>query len=479
MNRTLRCAILLADLIWIVGASFLAHTLRFRILEISNGAIPPGRRFYVVSVSAALVVWIFLYFNKNLQGFSRGWHFPTICSHVIVGTFYLMASLLAIGFLTKADYSRVALLFLVLLLPPGFIAIRYLAWCLVRSWSRMGAIRRVVVVGSGRVARELANKIAGHPEMMIELAGFLYPADLGAENGSLFSKAAATAVRSLNIVDLLKEKNVKEIILTEQFTAGPEVQKLIGGCQRAGIHVHLVPQSYDLYLSKARLTEIDDVPLISVESCRISSGALELKRTIDVAFGALLLATTLPLMGVISIALKCGKRRAFKKELRCGRNGNQFWMYRFNIDRWAPDLVGFDKWVARISLTELPQLWNVIRGEMSLVGPRPESQERVKHYSVWQKQRLTVKPGLTGLAQVNGLREHHSSEEKARFDLQYIYHSSLFLDFALLLQTAWTLMIRLLGGSRRNPEPLFAQARGTPFMIQEVLHANSPQPGSH
>lgn len=478
MNRTLRGVILLADLIWIVGASLLAHTFRFQILGVSNGAVSAGRRFYVLSVSAALVLWIILYLSKSLEGFNRGWHFPTIGSQVIVGTFYLMASLLAIGFLTKTDYSRLALLFLGLLLPLGLTAIRYISWCLVRSWSRMGAIRRVVVVGSGRVARELANKIAGHPEMMIELAGFLYPADLGSANGP-FTKAAGTPVRSLNVVDLLKEKSVQEVILTDQFTAGPEVQKLIAGCHRAGIQVHLVPQSYDLYLSKARLTEIDDVPLISVESCRISSGALELKRIIDVALGAILLAMALPPMGVISIALKCGKRRAFKKELRCGRNGNQFWMCRFNIDRWAPDLVGLDKWVARLSLTELPQLWNVIRGEMSLVGPRPESPERVKHYSVWQKQRLTVKPGLTGLAQVNGLREHHSSEEKARFDLQYIYHSSLFLDFALLLQTAWTLMVRLLGGSGPGSEPIVPQAGGTPFMIQEALHANSPQPSSH
>lgn len=476
MNRTLRCAILLADLLWIAGASILAHVLRFRIL----GVTAPSLRlsFYVFSVSAALVVWTFLYFNKSLEGFSRGWHFPTICSQVIVGTSYLMASLLAIGFLTQAEYSRLALLFLGLLLPLGFVAIRCLAWWLVRSWSRLGAIRKVVIVGSGRVARELANKISRHPEMMIELAGFLYPSDAGPSNNLPPSKTSVLSIRTLNVLDVLQQKNVKEIIVAEQFAAGPEVQKLIAGCHQSGVQVHLVPQSYDLYLSKARLTEIDDVPLISMESRSIPSGTLELKRVFDLAFGALLLTMTCPLIGVIGVALNWGKRKAIKSELRCGRDGHQFWMYRFNIDRWASDLMGLDKWVARFSLTELPQLWNVLRGDMSLVGPRPESPERVKHYSVWQKQRLSVKPGLTGLAQVNGLREHHSSEEKAHFDLQYIYHWSLFLDFSLILQTAWTLMIRLLAGSRPDSEPASNVAAGARFVIQEALHADSPQPGA-
>jgi lipopolysaccharide/colanic/teichoic acid biosynthesis glycosyltransferase len=104
-----------------------------------------------------------------------------------------------------------------------------------------------------------------------------------------------------------------------------------------------------------------------------------------------------------------------------------------------------------LSLTELPQLWNVVRGEMALVGPRPESPQRVQCYSEWQRQRLTVKPGITGLAQVHGLREQHSSEEKTRFDLQYLLNPSPLADVSLLLQTLWTLAIRLVRYSRLSP----------------------------
>ena len=126
-------------------------------------------------------------------------------------------------------------------------------------------------------------------------------------------------------------------------------------------------------------------------------------------------------------------------------------------------------------MTELPQLWNVLRGEMSLVGPRPESPERVRHYSDWQRQRLSVAPGLTGLAQVHGLREQHSSEEKARFDLEYIFHWSLFLDFSLIVQTAWTLVVRLL----KPPQTKTTAPVGVPQLVEmtikEALHADSTQ----
>jgi lipopolysaccharide/colanic/teichoic acid biosynthesis glycosyltransferase len=97
-----------------------------------------------------------------------------------------------------------------------------------------------------------------------------------------------------------------------------------------------------------------------------------------------------------------------------------------------------------LNVTELPQLWNVLQGRMNMVGPRSEPPERVRCYSEWQWQRLSVKLGMTGLAQVHGLRDQHSSEEKTRLDLQYLLNPSPLMDLSLLLQTVWTLGIRLL-----------------------------------
>ena len=118
-------------------------------------------------------------------------------------------------------------------------------------------------------------------------------------------------------------------------------------------------------------------------------------------------------------------------------------MLRLNVDRHAVDAPAFETVLAKLSVSELPQLLNVLRGDMTLVGPRPESPVRVRRYSEWHQQRLTVKPGMTGLAQVHGLREQNSSEEKARFDLQYLMNASFLSDISLLLQTIWTLAMRI------------------------------------
>jgi len=152
------------------------------------------------------------------------------------------------------------------------------------------------------------------------------------------------------------------------------------------------------------------------------------------------------------VALRNGK--AFSAELRCGENGIPFKMYRLNVERHPVNPSLFERFLLRWSLTELPQLWNVLRGDMSLVGPRPESTDRIKYYSDWQHKRLKVPAGVTGLAQVHGLRDRHSSEEKTRFDLQYILHWSLFLDITLIVQTLWSLLTRGLETRRASGQAL-------------------------
>jgi lipopolysaccharide/colanic/teichoic acid biosynthesis glycosyltransferase len=471
MSR-LRYSILVADLLWVAAACALERRFGSPMGAGAYGRTGTGY-FYLMAVGTLLLLWTILFFYKNLEGFSRGWHFPTICSHVIVGTTYLIVVLLPLEYLSGVNQSWLVYLQLGLLLSTGFICIRGASWGLVKLWSRIGGRRRAVIVGRGPVTRILAKKIEKHPEMMIEVIGFLYPSDEGVLNGSRASKQGMQSVQTLNALDLLQQKNVHDLIVTEPLPPGSENEKLITNCQRAGMHVRLMPQWYEMYLPKVRLREIDDVPLVSLEARILPPGAVEVKRVLDATGAMLLFAITFPLMALIWLVLKKEKGTAIKRELRCGREGNQFWMYRFNVDRWAEDLAGFDRFLAGFSLTELPQLWNVIRGEMSLVGPRPEPPERVKHYSVWQRQRLSVKPGLTGLAQVHGLREHHSSDEKANFDLQYIYHWSLFFDYSILLETVSTLTARLLEKPRSDGKAVSTAFEPIRYAVPRAQHVNS------
>jgi lipopolysaccharide/colanic/teichoic acid biosynthesis glycosyltransferase len=179
-----------------------------------------------------------------------------------------------------------------------------------------------------------------------------------------------------------------------------------------------------------------------------------------------------PLLALAALVVYKKKGIAFRTEPRCGKDGMLFRMCRLNIERHATDPEGYEKLFVRWSLTELPQLWNVLRGDMSLVGPRPESPERVKYYSEWQRQRLKVVAGVTGLAQVHGLREQHSSEDKTRFDLQYIFNWSPFLDVSLILQTVWTLLFRGLNQMAITDEADSLEGRASSLVSREVADVN-------
>jgi lipopolysaccharide/colanic/teichoic acid biosynthesis glycosyltransferase len=196
---------------------------------------------------------------------------------------------------------------------------------------------------------------------------------------------------------------------------------------------------------------------------------------VDLIGGIVLLLVSSPFLLASIAMLRRQRGRALCKKLRCGMVGRRFQMYRLNVDRASAGSSRLEEALLQFSLTELPQIWNVLRGEMSLVGPRPESPERVRHYSDWQRQRLSLKPGLTGLAQVHGLREQHSSEEKTRFDLQYIFHWSLFLDFSLVLQTAWTLFVRLLKSPYFKTTTVTVEAKHIERATGEVLHVDRSQ----
>jgi lipopolysaccharide/colanic/teichoic acid biosynthesis glycosyltransferase len=468
-HRKLRYLILAGDLTWLGAIVFLPSWLGTELPTHVGGF-----RLWT-SALVALVAWAGLYLSKDLEGFRGGWRFPHICAQVTVGVLYLAVLLSGIAAISGTLYSSATLLNLGCLSPLGFVSIRCLAWGAVIVRARRHPKRRVVILGSGRIVRELTFKISRHPEMGMEVAGVLFPSDT--EHALRDSKlpAGAMSIRTLDILGIIKERNVQELIVIEPLPPGMESEKLISSCGNAGVAVHLVPQRYELYLSKAKLTELEGVPLLSLEEQSQPALGLEVKRAMDIAGSLALLIIASPLLLVSAAALYLLKGRAIRRELRCGKHGCLFWMYRLNVDRDDPNLRAGERFLAQFSLTELLQLWNVLRGEMSLVGPRPESPDRVKHYSEWQRQRLAVLPGLTGLAQVNGLREQHSSEAKASFDLQYILHWSLFLDLSLLFQTGWTFFVRLMEPWLRSSSKSSCESE---LSIAMVANANSAQSGA-
>jgi len=463
--------IILLDLAWTLSALATAVVLRYGS-EIGPGHAGDLTRYFPIAC-VTVSVWILLYFNMNLDGFQGGWHLPTIVSRVIVAVFLLMAFVLAFAFLTRHYYSRLVLFYFAAVFPFGLVGLRCLAHSLVASESLYGVAPRCVILGNGPVARELARKIASHPEIKFNVVGFLNACEAEAFNlaGGRIA-GPLVSLSTLQVLSLLKQNNIRQIIVATPQPDRSEFQKLVHACQEAAMQVYLVPQGYGLYLSEAELVDIDGLPLLSLREPKPSIVAVIAKRGVDFLLSLGMLALVSPLLTVVAFFVTLRNGKAFSAELRCGENGIPFKMYRLNVERHPVNPRPFERLLLRWSLTEIPQLWNVLRGDMSLVGPRPESPERVKYYSDWQHKRLKVPAGVTGLAQVHGLRDRHSSEEKTRFDLQYILHWSPFLDITLIVQTLWALLTRGLE-SRGASAPAFdLEANRDEFRVREIIDAN-------
>lgn len=391
-------------------------------------------------------------------------------SQLFVALCILMAVLMAGGYLLRIFLSRLTLSYFGILLFVGFLSIRCGTHAILGSRYLAKAVRRVLIVGNGPVAREMAAKIECHPEMLCQVVGFLCSADSSFDTRLPGAVNEARKIQTLGVIDLIREQRVDEVIITLSRPGSPEVMNLADRCRREGIGVSVVPHPYELYLSKPQLIDLGGLPVLQLRDAKSRFANSMFKRGFDVTFGFCLLVGSFPFVAAGAIGLLTKKGGPFVRELRCGQFGKHFWMYRLNSNREHENLSQYETMLQQLSITEMPQFWNVVCGDMSLVGPRPESPERVKHYSDWQSQRLNVKPGMSGLAQVCGLREQHSSEEKARFDLQYIMHSSLFFDISLILQTGWTLMGRLL-----RPNTLVTRSvstivsNSTEFLIERTL----------
>jgi lipopolysaccharide/colanic/teichoic acid biosynthesis glycosyltransferase len=449
-TRKLEVWILLADLGCIALAFLGADALRFGLIWTpyewsSIRALLP----FVLATGAA---WTTLSLFMPMDGFRGGWKLSAVFSQLLFGSVCTVAILVVLGYFTRTYVSRLAFGYFVVLMVAGFLGVRCGARQLLRARHAEGDVWRVLIIGGGRVAQEVAAKIEQHPEMLCRVIGLLFPnQDSELSIPPPPANGRMSQLSTLDIFDLLRRFRVNEVIVALSRAPTPEIRTLLGRIRDMGIQTSLVPQSYELYAARPNLVSLDGLPLVQMREPGLRGGYVVVKRAFDIAVASALLPAASLLLLPVAIILFLLKRSAFRWETRCGQYGIQFQMLRLNIDRPVRSGSRFEQLLEHLSITELPQLWNVLRGQMSLVGPRPDPPSRSSLYSEWQQRRLRVKPGMTGLAQVHGLRDSSSAEQKTRFDLQYALNAYLLFDISLLLQTVWTLLLRIFRpAGRRN-----------------------------
>jgi exopolysaccharide biosynthesis polyprenyl glycosylphosphotransferase len=468
-----RYALLLADLTAILVAFRIAYRLRFALANVI--AVEGEQTFasYWPAMVMAVGAWILLFRAFELDRAPRlGWDFPLALSRLLPSLAILMGTLLTGFYLAKIFfYSRLILIFLAPLLLVFFGVNRVLYRELLK-WSRKygWGVRRVVIVGQSDLARELGDRIRQHQELNYELLGFLFPAVNR-------NRAAAHELEQTTSEEMARElasKKVDELIFTTPIRRETTVLEFIAHCQKLGIQVKLIPEYYDLHTKQIASFNIDGIPILELREASLDPFSGATKLLLDYSAASILLLLFSPLMILISLSLAVlFKGRFLGQDTRIGMGGQPFEMLRFNVsaadDPLLPNSrnwkVRYCRFLHRYSLSELPQLWNVLRGDMSIVGPRPETRERLRHYSAWHMRRLRVKPGITGLAQVRGIRGNDSSDLKTKYDLEYVATFSLLLDLTLMVATISTLL--------RRPKVVVAgSANPSSPAVGETLRAN-------
>jgi exopolysaccharide biosynthesis polyprenyl glycosylphosphotransferase len=326
------------------------------------------------------------------------------------------------------------------------------------GWHAVTGMAIGLVVGSGRAAETIARRVAIHPEARLRLVGYLETTDPLDGNGHRPVNLEQLG-KVGDLVEVARTRLVERVVASEADVSATEMDYLIAECKRLGIALTLLPRHYGLFGPGIELNRLAELPVIDFRFADPPRSTLFLKRAIDIAISGTLLLISLPLLLTVSVLIKLDSRGpALFRQRRVGRDGAPFTMLKFrtmvtdaeqrlgelvDLDHLAepafkipddPRVTRIGRPLRRLSIDEMPQLFNVLRGDMSLVGPRPEEEAVVALYDERQRARLEVKPGLTGPMQVYG-RGDLSFEERLALERDYLDNLSITEDFAILLRT--------------------------------------------
>ncbi|RMD86315.1 MAG: sugar transferase [Candidatus Dadabacteria bacterium] len=375
----------------------------------------------------------------------------SLLSSVLV--FFALAALL---YTFKIDLSRLVVGLFCLLSGLSVTAERYVVKWLLSHWLGSGRnSRNILIMGAGAQGKELAKAISKQKELGISLVGFADYKKGKSEGGK---EVIASGAEELE--NALKRHAVDEVIFTDVRNHLDEVEEMLILCSEEGVYTTIAADLFSVGMARSEVSYFGKIPLVHYQTPPGDRWDLVLKRLIDFVGSALLLIVLSPLFLAIAIGIRImSPGPIIFKQKRVGLNGRLFWMYKFRSMKVGaeeelkelieknemdgpvfkmkddPRVTPFGKFLRRFSLDELPQLYNVLKGDMSLVGPRPPVPSEVGHYVRRYKRRLSMRPGLTCIWQVSGRNEIKDFDSWVRLDMEYIDNWSLALDFRILLRT--------------------------------------------
>jgi len=317
--------------------------------------------------------------------------------------------------------------------------------------------RNAIIVGFNEKAHEVHDMILKHRALGLDIAGYIaaYEENIGKDY-----KGAKVIENVANLEKVIDELNIKNIIISLERHHEDKLLDVISKCEGKNVEIKIVPDLYDIISGQARTSQIYGVPLIDVMPELMPEWEKKLKRLMDIVLSLILLVVTFPITLIFSIAIKLdSKGPVFYKQERMGLNGKIFKIVKFRTmvqdaekgtgpvwsSKGDPRITKVGRFIRKVRIDEIPQAVNVLKGDMSFVGPRPERPyfvEKLSQEIPLYKRRLKVRPGITGWAQVKHKYDEtiEDVKMKLRYDLFYIENMSLRMDFKIIFRTVFVVL---------------------------------------
>jgi exopolysaccharide biosynthesis polyprenyl glycosylphosphotransferase len=454
------------DAMMVFAAFGLAYWLRYRLElggEILPGFSQPFSFFLDTVIIQLMIVTVIVFQLRGIYRLPRWTSFLDEALIIASSATTAMAIIILYSYLQRFFPSRLIFIYAWILMIALLLGKRLLVR-LVRQgfWSRGIGVDRVMIVGAGRAGQRIMQHIYGNPQLGYRVVGFL--GDPPEEsNWGIATERRVERPSYLGdhgaIEEAIRQHDVDEVIIALPPAEHRNIFRMIQQCRQMDVSFTFLPDLFEMALDRVAIHEVAGLPLIELRESRIQGWNYIVKRAMDLMISIGVLIVTSPLLAFISVAIKLDSSGpVFIRQVRVGRDGKEFVCYKFrsmveNAEKLKQELMAKegnngplfkmknDPRVTRVgrilrktSLDELPQFINVLLGEMSVVGPRPQVPSEVELYEEWHYQRLHVTPGLTGLWQVSG-RSDLSFDEMVKLDLYYAENWSPWLDIKLMLRT--------------------------------------------
>jgi exopolysaccharide biosynthesis polyprenyl glycosylphosphotransferase len=460
-RRLLSIGVAISDVVLINLAFAIAYWLRYRLqwfAAVDEAYQVPYQSFLPISLAmTALLLGIYRLSGVYNQPRGASWFDEVYRLLTGTATAIILIVFVIVIFFRPLFFSRLVFLYAGSLITILLGIARLVKRLVYKHLRKRGlGVDRLLIVGAGEVGRTVMRNVVAQPSLGYHVVGFV---DDDPDKGTADIGRFKALGNTTNIPRLVKELAIDEVIITLPWMYHRKIVSIISQCEREQVAVRIVPDMFQMTLSHLDTEDLGGIPMIGVREISIGRSQLLVKRVADIVVSLAGLILLFPFFLLLAAIIRIESRGPVVfRQIRVGKDEHLFACYKFRsmregadeekeqlldrneVDgptfkiRGDPRVTGVGRFLRRTSLDELPQLFNVFLGHMSLVGPRPAIPSEVQRYQPWHKKRMEVAPGMTGLWQVSG-RSELTFDEMVLLDLYYIENWSPLLDLQILLRT--------------------------------------------